>query len=417
MRLTLEEALRLAQERQVQAIVGQERVQQALTRISQAKSALYPQFQGNVSQYRRTFNLSTVGIDIPLPGFSPLVGPFNTMDARIYLTQTLFDATVLSRLKEAKLGHYLSQAQSQQAKLDAMALVANLFLEAQRAQNRIPWVKAQWLREQTRRNLAQTQKRIGLGSSVEVTQATASWEQAKANLGAAETQALERRLDLAAALGLPQDQPIRFVLEDRIDRLPVPKAGELQTLVASHPQVESARRQVSQRTQERKTEVAAFYPQLSANADYGASGEDPSNVDDTYNFGGQLTIPIFQGGLRRARVKEAESRIRESQSQLTDTLNQQEAKAKQALASMNQSLEVWRAADANLTLARQQMNLAQSRLGSGLGSQLDVVDARADQAVALDQKADAVTTYYQAKVNLAYSSGTLFQWVEGATPQ
>ena len=39
----------------------------------------------------------------------------------------------------------------------------------------------------------------------------------------------------------------------------------------------------------------------------------PTNSDGTYSFGGQLTLPIFKGGLRLGRIREADSRLRESE--------------------------------------------------------------------------------------------------------
>ncbi len=413
LKLDFFEALRLAQERHVEAIVSEQRVQQAMQRIRQARSPLYPQLLGTTSQYRRTVNLETFGIDFQVPGFSPFVPPFNVFDARVSLTQNLFDAAVFSRLKEARVGLRLSESDQRKVRLDVMALVANLFLEAHRAQQRIPWIEVLLLREQTRLRLAQVQAGVGLGAEIDVTQARANGEQTAAQLKTAQTEALERRLDLAAALGLPQDRPIDWVLENKLEKVSLPKADALPALVAAHPEVQSARHQVSQREQEKKTEVAAFYPKISGEADYGASGNHPGDVDDTYNFGGQLSIPIYQGGLRKSRIHEAESRIKESQAQWEDTLRQQEAKAAEALAALEQTFQVWQSTQANMILVDRQLSLAQSRLHSGLGSELEVVEARAARAMALDQQGEAVAAYYQAKVNLAHAAGTLGDWSQG----
>ncbi len=407
LRLDFFEALRLAQERHVEAIVSEQRVQQSMQRIREARSSLYPQFLGTTSQYRRTVNLQTFGIDFQVPGFNPYVAPFNVFDARLSLTQNLFDATVLSRLKEAKAALRFSESDQRKVRLDVMALVANLFLEAHRAQQRIPWVELVLLRDQTRWRLSQVQNNIGLGAEIDVTQAKADLEQSEAQLKSAQTEALERRLDVAAALGLPQDRPIHWVLENKLDKVVLPKADALPALVSSHPEVERARLQVVQREQEKKTEVAAFYPKISGNADYGASGNHPGKVDDTYNFGGQLSIPLYQGGLRQARIREAQSKIQESQAQWEDALRQQEAKATQALAAVGQTLRMWQATQAQCNFAKRQLMLAENRLQSGLGSQLEVIEARAAQAMVLDQQSEAVAAYYQAKVNLAHASGTL----------
>lgn len=413
LKLSFSDALRMARERQIQSIVAEERVLQALQRIRQAKSSLYPQLMGSAYQYRRVFNLESIGIDLPIPGFDPLVGPFNTFDARVSLTQVLFDATVLSRLKAARLGGRLSQSELAKARLDAMALVANLFIEARRAQERIPLIGTMLKLDGVLLQLSRGRKSLGLGSDLEVSQAQASWELTRSQLSSAKTDALERRLDLAAALGLPQDRPIDFILEEDIDKMPLPEASAFPALVADHPEVESAHRKMEQRKQERKTEVAEFYPKITANADYGANGKHPGNSDDTYNFGGQLTIPIYQGGLRRARIREAQSRVEESEAQWEDTLRQQEAKSAKALANLKQSLKFWQAKKADLSVARRELYLARSQLRSGLGSRLQVVQAEAKRANVQDQKEEAVATFYQARVNLGHATGTLAKWIPG----
>lgn len=414
--LSFSEALRLARERQIQSIVAEKRVLQALQRIRQAKSSLYPQLLGSTYQYRRVFNLESVGINLPVPGFNPLVGPFNTFDARLSLTQTLFDASVLSRLKATRLGQSLSQSELEKARLDAMALVANLFIEARRAQERIPLIQTVLKREEIKLQLARGQKSLGLGSELEQSQAQASWKSTRALLSSAETDALERRLDVAAALGLPQGRPIKFVMEEKIDEMPLPSESNFSTLVAAHPEVESAHRLVEQRRQERKTEVTEFYPKLMANADYGLNGKHPGNADDTYNFGGQLTVPLFQGGLRRARIHEVQSRLEESQAQWEDTFRQQEAKSTKALSSLKQSLKLWQAMNTELKVAQQELALARHRLMSGLGSRVQVVEAEAHRADLQDQQEEAVATFYQARVNLGHATGTLANWIPKEQP-
>jgi outer membrane protein TolC len=94
-----------------------------------------------------------------------------------------------------------------------------------------------------------------------------------------------------------------------------------------------------------------------------------------------------------------------------DTLRQQEAKAMKAWADLQQSLKYWRAAKADLVVARRELALARGRLNSGLGSRLQVVQAAALQAGIQDQQEEAVATYYQARVNLAHATGTLINWV------
>src|SRR5262249_40778602 len=64
-----------------------------------SRSALLPNITGTVTEALQQINLRTSGlrINVPLPGFSfpTIVGPFNYIDFRARLTQTIVDLTAL----------------------------------------------------------------------------------------------------------------------------------------------------------------------------------------------------------------------------------------------------------------------------------------------------------------------------------
>src|SRR5262245_33239041 len=171
LRLSLGEALRIAQERHVEVVVAEERVKQAISRISQARSGLLPQLSATASQNRQTRNLIAVGIEIP--GVNPLVGPFNSFDARLGLTQAIFDGAALERLRSARVGKALSLAEAEKTKQDVLALVATLYLEAKRAQESVSLTQSLLKQSEERLRLARSRLQLDLGTSFEVTQLTA----------------------------------------------------------------------------------------------------------------------------------------------------------------------------------------------------------------------------------------------------
>ena len=56
----------------------------------QALSELLPNVSGRVAETRQLVNLAAFGFPLPA-GFPSIVGPFNVFDARVYLTQSIFD--------------------------------------------------------------------------------------------------------------------------------------------------------------------------------------------------------------------------------------------------------------------------------------------------------------------------------------
>jgi len=405
--LSLAEALRIARDRHVEVLVANARVEQAIARISQAKSGLLPQFQGTASQYRRTVNLEAFGIGPGIPNFDFTPPPFNTFDARISLTQFLFDASVLARLKAAKSGVHLSLAERRKTEEDALALVANLYVEAERAEESKAYAQAQLRRSDARLALAQSRLQLGLGSAIDVTQAKAERETSRQQLEAVKANAEERRLDLFAALGLEPSETRSLEAPTVLGKQKVPAERDLEMSLSGHPDVVLAERLVEQSEHDRKTEVAAYYPRLTGSADYGASGLNPGNVDGTYSYGGQMQVPIYSGGLTQSRIHEAQAKVKENRARLEQTQIDALSKAKSALVALQQATSGLKSVDAELTRTSQELGLAQEKLKTGLGNPFEVTESQAQLAYAQDLRSEARATYYLAWVNLLHALGTM----------
>ena len=400
----------MAKERHVEVIVANERVQQAITRISQARAPLLPQLEGNASEKRQVINLNAFGINIPTPGFNNLVGPFNSFDARINLSQNLFDAEVIRRLQSAKAGKLLSLADSKKTEEDVLALVANLYLNARRAEEMIQLSRSLLSQAESRLRIARSRSELGLGTSLEVTEREAERADRQSQLTQSLTEARERRYDLTAALGLEAETPIQF---KEAHLAPVSTREEsIESFINRHPNVELAEKEVEQKKIDKKVAQAAYFPKLSASANYGASGTTPGDAEQVYQYGGQLQIPIYQGGLHHARVREATSAIRESEARLQDARVHTEADILSAQETLKRAYAFMKASEADFRSAQKQFSLAQERLRQGTGTELEVVDASIQRAAAKDKQWEAQATYDLAKVALAHALGKMESLME-----
>ena len=405
LRLRLSDALTIAKTRHLDVLVGSERIQQALAQLGQARSVLFPQVTAAASETRQTRNLEASGIT--LPGRDPLVGPFNAFDARIRLSQTLFDVTAIERLRAARAGRALSLAEYDRVRQDALALVATLYLDAARAARRLELAHALLTRDAERLRIASARNTNGTGSPLELKQAESVLAQSLHQWHAAGADAIERRLDLTAALGLPTSQPILFIEEEPVEDESLPSQRDVLAHASEHPQVESARTLMRQRRAERAAESAAVLPRVTVNADYGASGKDLGDSEQTYTVGAQVSMPIFEGGLTRARIREADSAVRESEVRLKDAEVHVEANALSAMESVHQARAMVQAAEMALDVSTKTLAIVRHRRQSGLGSDLEVTDALAEAASARDQHDEALTTYRLAQVNLAHATGQM----------
>jgi outer membrane protein len=119
-----------------------------------------------------------------------------------------------------------------------------------------------------------------------------------------------------------------------------------------------------------------YGPALTANAGYSQTGTALNDLGPAWNVGVALTWPLFQGGVTRAQVREAEA-----SEDLTDAQVDAE-KLQIALDVRTASLNL-RAAKATATAsedvvvnARERLRLAEGRYESGVGSAIELGDAQ-----------------------------------------
>jgi len=410
--LTFAQALALAQKQNIDSILSRERVQQAIERLHQGVSPLLPQISVGASQSRQTRNLESLGITIPFEG--PVVGPFNAFDARVSVTQTIFDMTVIQRLRAAAAGREQSSAERRKTEQDVLALVANLYIEADRAQDSVRFVRSLVMRDRKKLALERRKLEIGTGSDISIKRAEADLLESRRAFEAARTSAVERRIDLAAALGISPAKPIVFAKGKLFEDPSLPTPAEIQQSRQTHPQVEAAREQLSVREAERWAELAEFLPKVSGFGDYGFNGEKPSNSAVTYTFGAKATMSLFEGGATMFRIEEAESRIRESRAVIEDLERRVEANLLSSIESIKSALTTVNAREAQLAAFAKERALARQRLESGIGSELDLLDADAGESQARDQRYEAVALYRLAQVQMLHSLGRMEQL--GAKP-
>ncbi len=396
--LTLREALIMASQKHVAVLVAAQNVQQALARMSQQRSSLLPDITATAAEMRRTEDLRSTGIRVP--GIGPHIGPFNTFDMRLHLTQSIFDPEAMRRLDAVHAGKNFSEAEWRKAKEDALALVAALYIEARRSAQAILY--EQYILEYDKKVFEVERQRLtqGTGSSLKIKQARAQYLKSRYLLKASVGRARQARLDLAAALNLPQDQPIIF--DDSRVVFKIDKTGHPKI----NPDVDYAQMRLSAAQGDLVAAKGAFWPKISALADYGRSGESPRAASNTYSLGVQASLPIFQGG-RQARVKETESKKAQAQLLLDDTNRQTTAKIDGAKRSIREARMLVVAAFAQARTAKEELTAAKQRLDLGLASPLSYTQAVVQDALAQDELDEARAAQETAYVNLAHLLGRM----------
>jgi len=417
--LTLGQAARLAARQSAAVLGAQQRTREAAARVTQARAALLPDLTANASRTGRTFNTATFGIDFPsAPGTPPLfdpngqvAGPVNLWDVRGRVGANLLDLGALGRVRAAQSAERASGAEVENQGDLAATQAASAYLHALRAGGQYQARLADSALALDLLGIAQEQLRAGTGVALDVTRAQSQVATTQAALIAARADRDRAQLDLRRALNLPLDAPIR--LADSLGTLPAnealpDEASAVQRAIANRPdlraataQVEAARRQASAIKSER-------LPTLSGFVDQGNIGKTLGRyMLPTYDWGVQLSVPIFDGFRREGRIEEQTAVANEAEVRRRDLEAQAAADVRGALLDLHAAREQVAATQERVRLAEQELSQARERFRAGVAGNADVITASLSLNGARTAAVDALTAYQTARVSLARAQGSL----------
>jgi outer membrane protein TolC len=415
--LTLGGAARLAADKSAGPEEARYRAEQADARVRQSKAALLPDVSGALSEGERTFNSASFGINFADPAtgkylFDPngqVLGPVKTYDLRGTIRQNIYDPSSYAKLKAARANAAAygddASAQSQQA----AAMAATVYVRALRADAQLAARVADSTLDEDLLGIARDQLAAGVGITLDVTRAQSQLAQTRAQLISARNDRDRAQLDLRRALGLPLSTPI--TLADTLLALPttgaVPTAEEATAramktradLRTADAQIAAAERQIESVKSER-------LPALSAFIDNGPDGKDPTHMIATYDWGIQLSVPMFDGFRREGRIEEQKAAVQELGVRKRDLVEQASIDVSGALLDLASARESLAATEEHLRLAEQELEQARDRFRSGVSGNADVITASLSLNAARTQTVDARAAFQSARVALAHAQGT-----------
>ncbi len=404
-RLTLKDALQSADSANLQVLMANARLQQAIARISQARADLLPHVEGTVNGARQTVDLRSQGIQFP--GFgSPRVGPFNNFNARAGVTLALFDPSSFERFQAARKGKLLSAAELEKTREDVLALVADLFIDAQRKQQAVALMKVQLDRDQMAYDLSVDNFSQGTGTSLDVNRYKAELTETQYAYIQAQESARNACLDLEAALHLSLKVPL-VLLDDNdfLQQMENDAASSVEQ--ENNADMDVAQSQLDQAQADRNSAVADFLPQISGSANYGRAGESPHNGSNTYFVGVQATVPLWEGGSQQAKLSEAKGRIKEAQENLQDTVQQKNVNVAKARAAIFEAYDLKLAKAEKRQTFQKALMIAVHSQQAGSDTVFHVMQEKANLASAEDEFNEAQAAWVMAHIDFLHAEGRL----------
>ncbi len=378
--LTLQEAERVAQERQPQIKEARAGTEAAEARIVQARSGLLPQVAATAGYERTTFNrVFRAGAQAIFGGPGPTLDTVNFYSSSVIISQLIWDFGLTSDRWRASQASARATADQERTTWQQVLLQVRVAFFNARAFKALLAVARDTLANQ-RRHLVQIEGFVHAGTRppIDLSQARATTANAEVQvINAANSYATSRAL-LNQAMGV--EGPIDYDVSN--DALP-PEPGEdaafdklLESALAARPEIAAAAEQVRAQQLTLQSARGGYGPAFNAFGTFtqGAISNDTTN---RWNLGAGVTLTwqLFQGGLTKGLVSEAEANLSFFVAQL-DLLRQQvRVDVEQAMLAVRAGKAALAAARDSLVSALDRLSLAEGRYQNGSGSVIELGDA------------------------------------------
>jgi outer membrane protein TolC len=410
MPVRLPDAVQAAVGTRLEALVAGDKTAEARAREVQTAAELLPQLTATLSEMR-TFRVSLAAEGLSFPGFPTLLGPYDTFDARVRLTQKLFDwgATRRAQSDEAKARAAVYEEKAAREQVATAAALS--YLEAVRAGRAVAAATADKKLADQLLGLARDRKAQGAATGVDVVRAQARAADAAAALLRAQVEEREALLLLKRVAGWPLERELKLVDDFTAATSSAPAVAE-SIAAAETDRAEIGAAEERARAQDLAAKAARGdrAPIVSADAEYAQSGTLPQYAQNVGAVGGMISLPLFAGGQIAGRIAEAEAQRREAVAALADAQQQVELDVRTSIERLSESAAEEAASEDALALAQRELEMAQDRYAQGVGASVDVVEAQAELARARSAQVAALARYHSSRVNYAAAIGRALEF-------
>jgi len=406
-KLSLTQCLETALKNQPAIRAAQENVRAGQGRETQAASPYFPQLTASTGYSE---------------SHAPLGGAFGDSTTKSYttslsLSQTLYDFGKTGNAYDAaKLGTLSLERDAERISQEVVLNVKQSYYALLAAKKLVE--VAQKTIEQTESHLKQAEAFFRAGSKPRYDVTRAEVEVNNANLGLinAKNGVRIRTIALNNAMGIDPGRATEIVEE--LPSVPVlPSLDKAQAdALQNRPDMKRMEADIEAARARLTAERSNYLPTLSANAAYnwanGTTEMGPflgtmfkGDVQNSWNAGIMLTLPLFQGGLTAGRVAEARANLLALEAQRDAMKQSILLEVNQAFADLESAAARVEVMEKTLQKARENLDIAQGRYKAGVGPYIEVTDAQLSSVNSETDHIKALYDYHLAIAQLQKAMG------------
>lgn len=414
--LTLQDAVRLALERNPEVLIAKEQLSELKGKIKEVKAGAYPQInaEGSGLRTRDPSILNSGSFDKVPQEFKDALVPVaaNMFDLALSIKQPIYTA--------GKVGTAIRLAEkTRQEKIDTLEAIERqvAFKVFQAFQNILVAEENLALTRETQqqwqRHLEQAQNRYkqGVATEIDVLRSQVNVANIEPELIRAENRLSQARSALNNLIVADLEAPTQIVGKLEYQAIPIPDLEELQRqslenlpeLQAAQMLCEEAKLTLALANAENKLSV-------DMNGRWGYSAREPKNIFNNDFIRWSVTfsfkLPFYDGGRKAGLVEQAISRVRSAEQNLAQLKNNVQLEIKSARDEMISAAKAIAAAELSVTRAEKVLTMMQDNYRFGAATTLDIVDSQAALTQARNARISAVYTYEIAKARMRLAAGS-----------
>ena len=374
-----------------------------------ARSELLPQVGIDASDSIIRHNLKAL-VGLQLPGVPHNIGPFQAIHAGPSLSTPIFDLTLMRSYQASKYRIDASlqdthAVREQTALLTISEYAAHLRAVASghAAESRVD-LATKLLTQ------AQALKDDGVASKIDVSRAEVRLSEEKQRLIDAQAEEQTTLFALKRILNLSDSTRLRFSDEDSFFSTPPLAISEpVQTALRDRPELRSLAANLKAAEDDRKAAAASVLPKLSFTGTWDQEGETLAALAPGYDYSFHFKMPLFTSGRLKAERENARIAEQKTQTELTDARNRVVEQTRDGQVELRAALDQTEVAKGQVSLANEELTLAQDRFRTGVTDNIEVVAAQDSLARANDAQIAALFRYSIARAQLAHAVGEVEQ--------
>jgi outer membrane protein TolC len=366
--------------------------------------ALLPTVTASGSIEVEQVNLAAYGLTFP--GIPQVIGPFQVVDFRAFLTQNLVNVSALKNYLAAKHNFQGAKFTAEDAR-DMVALtVGNAYLLCIADAARIEAVTAELATSKVSLDQAVAAHDAGTSPKLDVLRAQVDYQNEQQTLISAKNNLEKDKLALARTIGLPLAQSFRltdlvpFQALDKVD----PETAFQQAL-KTRKDLQAYSEQVQSAAASKTAAWAYQLPVASFSGDYGDIGTTPGHSHGTFSATGEVSAPVLQIAKTRGQEQVADAQYEQARARLSDQVQQVNQDVRDSLLDIQSAAKLVESTHSNVELANEALSEAQQRFHAGVSDNLPVSQAQSQTEQANDQYISALYQHNVAKLSLARALG------------